>query len=275
LTESTNVQEHYSAHGLSNRVEDALRAAGFGDGPINWQELASLDQFHVRGLAATKELAEVVGLKGGETVLDVGSGLGGPARYLAAAIGCRVTGIELSQSFVDVANMLSGRTGLSENTTFLQGDATELPFPADSFDNAFTQHVAMNIADKPGLYAGIFRILKSGGKLAIYDVVRGDTEPVIYPVPWASTEAISFLASRLEVEQALNAAGFAEVSTVDTTDLAVEWLKGMQSTQASQGTISPSLALFIGPEADTILKNLAQNIREGRVRLLQVIARKI
>ncbi len=269
------MQEHYSAHGLSNRVEDALRAAGFGDGPINWQELASLDQFHVRGLAATKELAEVVGLKGGETVLDVGSGLGGPARYLAAAIGCRVTGIELSQSFVDVANMLSGRTGLSENTTFLQGDATELPFPADSFDNAFTQHVAMNIADKPGLYAGIFRILKSGGKLAIYDVVRGDTEPVIYPVPWASTEAISFLASRLEVEQALNAAGFAEVSTVDTTDLAVEWLKGMQSTQASQGTISPSLALFIGPEADTILKNLAQNIREGRVRLLQVIARKI
>ena len=168
-------QEHYTIDDLPARIENALRQAGFGAGPMDWLELAGLDQFHARGLAATKELAEGLGLKAGETVLDVGSGLGGPARYLAATFDCRVTGIDLSQPFVDVAAMLSEKTGLADRLTFVQGDATELPFAPESFNHTWTQHVAMNIANKAGLYAGIHRALKPGGRLAIYDVVTGRT----------------------------------------------------------------------------------------------------
>lgn len=207
-------------------------------------------------------------------MLDVGCGLGGPARYLAAVHGCQVTGIDLSQPFIEVATMLGKRTGLSDYLTFVQGDATELPFPSEHFDHAWTQHVAMNIADKERFYRGIYRVLKKGGRFAIYDVVKGENEPVLYPVPWAREANISFLATPSEMTQALHAAGFSAVSSVDTTDLALTWLANMQSGPEPQGVAALSLEVVIGPEVEQMLKNLAQNIREGRVRLLQVIVQK-
>ena len=153
------VKEHYAIQDLPGRIENALLQAGFGSGQIDWSKLALLDQFHVRGLPATKELAVGLNLARGENVLDVGSGLGGPARYLAAVHGCHVTGIELTQPFVEVADLLSKRTGLSHRLRFVQGDALDLPFTPESFDHAWTQHVAMNISDKERLYSGICRVL--------------------------------------------------------------------------------------------------------------------
>ena len=132
----TPFQEHYGLQGIPARIEEALRQAGYGEGPVNWPELAALDQFHTRGLAATKELAEGLCLTGGNRVLDVGSGLGGPARYLAAVHGCHVTGIELTPLYVEASAMLSRRTGLADRTRFVQGDALEMPLAPESFDHA-------------------------------------------------------------------------------------------------------------------------------------------
>ncbi|MCW3096967.1 MAG: hypothetical protein JWL77_2585 [Chthonomonadaceae bacterium] len=275
MNQADPVQEHYTIEEMPARIENALLQAGFGSGQIGWSELSLLDQFHVRGLGATKELAEGLGLTEGESVLDVGSGLGGPARYLAAVHGCNVTGIELTPIFVEIADKLSARTGLSDRLRFVQGNALDMPFASDSFDHAWTQHVAMNIQDKNRLYQEIHRVLKKGGRFAIYDVVKGENEPVIYPVPWAHDAGISFLVTPSEMVQALRAAGFREVSTVDTTDLALSWFAEFQRAQQAPGGINPvNLAIAMGPDAKQRTENLSRNIKEGRVRLLQVIVQK-
>ncbi len=155
---------HYEPSNLAGRVEAALRHAGLGAGAVSWSDTASFDQFHIRGLAATQELAAALDPSRGATVLDVGCGLGGPARYLAAEYGCRVTGIDLSRAFVGVAQTLVGRAGLTGAVTCQQADALDLPFADGAFDHAWTQHVAMNIRDRAGLYAGIHRVVRPGGR---------------------------------------------------------------------------------------------------------------
>ena len=183
MAASHGVRDHYGTTSLVQRIDEALHRAGLADGIIGWADLAPLDQFHVRGLGATRELAEALGIDAGAHVLDVGCGLGGPARLLAATYGCQVTGIDLSQPFIDAARMLTERSGLADRVTFLQADALDLPFADAFFDHVWTQHVGMNIADRAGLYAAIYRLLKPGGRLAIYDVVAGDGGRRFTPCP--------------------------------------------------------------------------------------------
>src|SRR5580693_2471654 len=145
--ELDGVRDHYRATGLTERLKTALAALGPEDQRLAPQQLAGLDQFHTRGLAATAELAKLAGITADMSVLDVGSGVGGPARFLAATDGCRVTGVDLSVPFVDAARYLTERTGQGALVSFQTGSALELPFDAASFDAVLLQHVAMNIAD--------------------------------------------------------------------------------------------------------------------------------
>ena len=165
------VRDHYRATGLTERLKMALMALGAEDQRLTPQQLAVLDQFHTRGLAATAELAKLAEINADMSVLDVGSGVGGPARFLAATYGCRVTGVDLSQSFVDAARYLAERTGLSGRVSFETASALELPFDDGLFDVVLLQHVAMNISDRARLYREIRRVLKSGGRFATFDVV--------------------------------------------------------------------------------------------------------
>src|SRR5215475_8127879 len=186
------VRDHYRATGLTPRLKTALTAIGPEEERLTPQQLAPLDQFHTRGLAATTELAELAGITAAMTVLDVGSGVGGPARLVAATHGCRVTGVDLSEPFVEAARYLTERTGQSELVSFQTASALALPFGDGRFDVVLLQHVAMNISDRPGLYREIRRVLRSGGRFATFDVVSKGVEPH-YPVPWARTPATSFL----------------------------------------------------------------------------------
>jgi SAM-dependent methyltransferase len=275
MSESESVQSHYGLDDLIGRVELALEQAGLGTAELNWSDLAPMDELHTRGLAATEELASGLQPEAGATALDVGCGLGGPARYLAAVHGCHVTGIDLSQPFIDVARMLTRRTRLEDRMTFVQGDALKLPFPDASFDHAWTQHVAMNIADKAGFYRSIHRALKPGGRLAIYDVVAGDSQPLIYPVPWAGEPAISFLATPEEMRASLRDAGFSEVSWEDATQKVLAWFATFQSAGQllpPQNTLNPGV--IMGPEFFQRVANLGRNVTEGRARLIQTIVQR-
>jgi SAM-dependent methyltransferase len=264
-----SVMEHYGTGSLLARVEQSLQQAGLGEGMLNWSDLVPLDQFHVRGLAATRELAETLNIEVGAKVLDIGCGLGGPARFLAATYGCRVTGIDLSQPFIEVATMLTERCGLKESVLYQQADALNLPFADASFTLAWTQHVAMNIADRTRFYAEAHRVLKPGGRLAVYDVISGDGRPLIFPVPWARRGELSFLLTGNAMREVLESTGFLEDSWTDRTEPAMTWFAEVQARQSSSPPLS--IAVVMGPQFLEMAKNLERNLQDGRVRLIQAV----
>jgi SAM-dependent methyltransferase len=269
------VTGHYETQDLAGRVARAMDAAGIGSGPIQWSDTAPFDQFHVRGAAATEELAAALAPEAGSRVLDVGCGLGGPARYLASVYTCQVTGVDLTPSFIDVARMLTERAGLTDRVQCMQGDALDLQFGDGAFDHAWTQHVAMNIRDRDRLYREIRRVLRPDGRLAIYDIIEGNGQPLTFPVPWARDAGDSFLLSRDAMRQSLAAAGFAELSWTDTTDAGIAWFAEQQAARAS-GKPGPLLGLQItmGSAFQGMAANLVSNLAGGRVRIIRTIVRR-
>jgi SAM-dependent methyltransferase len=263
-----SVRDHYRATGLPERLKTALVAFGPEDQQLTHQQLAGLDQFHTRGLAATAELGKLTGITADMSVLDVGSGVGGPARFLAATYGCRVTGVDLSEPFVEAARYLTKRTGQSEHVSFETAGALDLPFDDGAFDVALLQHVAMNIADRARLYREIRRVLKSGGKFATFDVVlNGEAEP-LYPVPWARTRDTSFLLTAAATRDAIEPAGFRTLVWQDDTEAAKAWAAQLR---AAWPPPSPNLGVVMGPDFAPLAANLGRNFMEGRLGVLTAV----
>src|SRR5215831_11570991 len=154
------VETHYTSADLGKTILAALKEAGKDLDHPTPDDLAPVDEFHGGQRPATIRLAELVGFAGTERVLDVGSGLGGPSRYLAWRYGCRVSGIDLTAEFVRVAEMLTELTGLAGKTDYRQGNALALPFEDNAFDVVWSQNAAMNIADRDRLYREMRRVLK-------------------------------------------------------------------------------------------------------------------
>jgi len=267
------IEQHYSQPGVTERILTALRDAGFDLGALSYTDLAPLDQFHTRGREATIELARMAGLASGMRVLDVGSGIGGPARMLAAEFGCRVTGIDLSAEFSETAARLTEMVGFSERVEFRHASALDLPFEDAGFDAVWTQHVSMNIADKNRMYAEITRVLKPRGRVAIYDVAAGPNGPIHFPVPWGTGASSSFLLAPPDMRQKMEAAGLEVIHWQDGTTEATEWFRRASDRRA----LSPpklGLHLLMGPEWPAIVANQARNLEENRVSMLKAILEK-
>ena len=268
MTDAGNpVRRHYEPQADDARLVEAVQRAlePLGAGELTVAQLAGLDQFHVRGLAATAELADLAAIGPDMTVLDAGSGLGGPSRYLAERFGCTVVGVDLAASFVEVAELLARRTGLDGRVSYRTGDLLALPFEDAAFDIVWTQHVAMNIADRARLYGEFARVLKRGGRVVFYDVIAANGAPVILlPVPWAETQATSFLLDKQATIAALAGAGFALEAWKDVTDASIAALPS--SGPPALGPMS--LSTIMGPRFPAMGANLARNLREGRVRLV-------
>ncbi|HTW68853.1 MAG TPA: class I SAM-dependent methyltransferase, partial [Acetobacteraceae bacterium] len=186
---SGRVEDHYANPEIVSRILAALRQVNGADAAITPDALAPLDHFHGRGVVATREMAAMLKPRPGEDVLDIGSGIGGPARWIASQFGCRVTGVDLTQAFCDAAIELNGVTGMADRVRILQGNALALPLPDNAFDRAYSQNVVMNIADKRGMYREALRVLKPGGVLALSNVCAGPNGEPYFPVPWAATAA--------------------------------------------------------------------------------------
>lgn len=269
--QSEIIAQHYAGADIVEAVTKALAEAGKADGPLEPGDLSSIDQFHVRGLLATKELAAAASPSGDMSILDIGSGLGGAARYLASTFGCRVTGLDLMPSYCAVATMLTERSGLADRVRFQQGNALELPFADGSFDQVWTQHVAMNIADKPRLYAEMRRVLRPQGRLAIYDPVAAGSEGLRYPLPWARDERTSFVLIEPAMKELLRDAGFSELSWEDKTATALQWFDEMQKKWAAAKPSPLGIHVLIGPDIRAMSGNLRTNLQEGRAKLIQAV----
>jgi len=221
-------------------------------------------------MLATAELASAAGVAPSTNVLDIGCGIGGPARSLAAMFGCKVTGVDLSPAFIAAAEYLASRCGLSSRVSFQLGDALDLPFEDSAFDVVLLQHVAMNIEDRAALYSEIARILRLGGRFATYDLVLR-TGGVAYPVPWARDASTSFLLSEHDTRVSLEGAGFTPIVWRDDTEPALDWFKMTMATPPQNGL---NLGLVMGPDMREMVGNLARNIREDRVGVLFAVQKR-
>ncbi len=275
MTDDATIADHYTSGQLLERLEAALRDDGVDPKRPTIEALAPHDQFHGRGMEATLELAEGLEVSAEDHLLDVGSGIGGPARFLADRFGCRVTGIDLTREFCDVARHITGLLGLESRVAFEQGNALAMPFEAARFDGAYSMNVSMNIADKAALYGEIHRVLKPGGWLALSEVAQGPAGALTYPTPWARTADSSFLSTPEETRSGLEAAGFTVERWRDTKQAALDF--GARSRAlVERGEKPPHRSVFLmhgalGPE---VMANVARGLNEDKIIPIEVFCRK-
>ena len=247
-------------------VETALTTtiselAGVDLHDLTQAQLDGIDQFHSGGAEAVDRLLPGLGLRPGMTVLDVGSGLGGPARQIARSTGCDVVGVDITQAYVQAATALTATAGLGDRVHFLATDVAGLE--RTNFDAAYTMHVQMNVADKPEFFSEIGRQLRPGAPLAVFEVCRtGQRDPAL-PLPWSIDGSDNFLATPADLRAGIERAGFTTVEWVDETAWILQWFHELGARLADADTAATLPALltdgyarmlnFAGALADGIL----------------------
>jgi ubiquinone/menaquinone biosynthesis C-methylase UbiE len=262
LTAARRIEAHWGREGLERAILDALAAAGKDLDALTLDDLAPADQFHGGGKPATDRLARLAGLRPGLRVLDVGGGLGGPARTLAVEHGCRVTVVDLTESYVQAGRALTARLGLADRVTHRVGNALALDVLPGTVDLVWTQNSGMNIRDKEALYAGFARVLGPGGRVALQEPMAGPVEPVVFPLMWAAAPGSSFLRRPEAMRAVVEAAGFRVRAWEDVTEeLAPRAPVPAQSIQR----------LVMGDALEAILEAGRRNREEGRIVLIQAV----
>ena len=275
MADEAQISDYYTKGDLLARLRAALLDDGADPDRPTIETLAPYDQFHGRGLEATEELAGLLTIAAQDHILDVGSGIGGPARYLADRFGCRITGIDLTAAFCDAARHLTGLLGLQDRVAFEQGNALAMPFADATFEGAYSMNVSMNIADKEAFYREIHRVLKPGGWLVLSELAQGPNGPPDYPTPWAETADSSFLATPEATRDGLAAGGFAVERLLDVTEQALAY--GARSRAlVEQGEKPPHRAVQLihselSPEAAA---NTSRGMAESRLIPIEVFCRK-
>jgi len=265
------VEAQYARTDVATAIQSALRAAGKDPDHLTPDDLAPLEEFHIGGRRASIELAEMAAFPPDSHIIDVGAGLGGPARLLAGRFGCRVTTLDLTADYCRAAEMLNRATGLSERVTVCQGSALDLPFADGTFDGAWTQHASMNIADKARLYREIRRVLRPGATFALHDVQAGPEQPIAFPVPWADDPSISFLVTPAETRILVRGAGFEVVHWTDRTGDAIQFFHAWAAAADR-----PVLGVHVYvPDLATKSRNQVRNFEENRLAVIQAVFRAV
>lgn len=266
---------HYSRPKLSDELFQALDKAGVEIS--SYKDTAAFDEFHMRGRQATRELADLAGLSKGQKVLDLGCGLGGPSRLLAAEYGCQVIGVDLIFEYIRAATLLSRRVGLARNAMFQVGNMAMLPFGDNCFEVTWSQHTLMNIENKSALYRQVHRVLKPGGLLALYEILSGSAVPIYYPVQWASNAGTNFLITQEQFQGELGAAGFELKVWQEVTDQCRQWFQATAAKMEKRAKDAASplgLNLVIGPSTAEKARNTLRNLAEDRIRVVYCLFKR-
>ena len=273
MTIDRSITLHYAHGDLERAILEALAAMGKNPERLTTEDLAPVDEFHIGGRRATVDFMEKLGLKADMRVLDIGSGLGGPARFVAQTYGCQVTGIDLTPEYVDVANALARRVGLDKKVTYVCGSAIGMPFPPASFDAAYMLHVGMNIEDKAKLMAEVRRLLKPAAVFGVYDVMRTGDGDLSFPVPWARSMKTSFVVRPGAYRRRLDCAGFDITHERDRGEFAVEFLRELRARLAAKGTPPLGLHIVMGKDFQDKTGNMIANLERKLIAPIEMIGR--
>lgn len=279
MEQTSAVTAHYDHAALADALLARLQRHGIDRDAVTLEHLAALDQMHVRGHEATLELLDALEIRKRMKVLDLGAGIGGPARVLASRHQASVTALDLTPALCEANRALNKLVGLSRRIAVVEGDATQLPFEDASFDRAITIHASMNIERKRTMYREVHRVLKPGGRFGFYDIVAGIAGPPDYPMPWASQPAFSFLVPPDTMRALAEEVGLRTLSFRDLTNLSRSHMVLQQEAAAAAkaaGGKPPLQAgdILMGPTAADKQRNLRRAVKEARVGLAMAVFEK-
>ncbi|QWG17653.1 methyltransferase domain-containing protein [Bradyrhizobium sediminis] len=270
-----DVSDHYTHGGLAAAIRSGIESLGKTINSVTVDDLAPVDEFHIGGRQASEDFLGQLDLSPEKHVLDVGCGLGGAARFVANRYGCRVTGIDLTPEYVETAKVLCRWVGLDNSISLHQGSALAMPFADRAFDRAYMLHVGMNIDDKAKLCSEVSRVLRSNALFGIYDVMKVGDGELTYPVPWATTATSSAVAKPAQYREALEAAGFSVIAERNRRDFALAFFDQLRArTAAADGPPPLGLHILMGRNTPDKVQNMIQNISNGRIAPVELIARK-
>ena len=266
------IVSHYKNVDLYQRITDALQSAGENLDAITAEDLVEVDEFHIGGIQATNDLLDQLDIGPETRVLDIGSGLGGPARHISSRYGAKLTGIDLTPEFVETATRLTDLCKLDIN--FHVGSALDIPLEDGGFDLATLIHVGMNLPDKATLFTETARVLRPEGVFAVYDVMSIAKNHPNFPVPWASAKAGSFLEPPEKYRSAAEAAGFALLAERARVEFALDFFKKLKADTEKNGPSQVGLHLVMGPDTPTKIKNMIDAIKDGWIAPVEMLFKK-
>ncbi len=269
-----HIHSYYSPNDLYNSIIAGLDKAGKELAEVTLDDLQPVDEFHIRGDAATKELIKLSGFTPDMHILDIGCGVGGSTRRLAHETGCCVTGIDLSDEYIDTAERLTQLLSMQERVKFHAASALELPFDDNTFDGAWAIQINMNIEDKLSWLKEVYRVLKPGGRTVLYEVCGNKNTPVYFPVPWAQDSSMSFLVPPESFRDVMTFAGFNIDVWNDKTDLAQQAFAHMTEPMGEPDLPELGVHMLVGNDILTKAYNLHRNLDEERVSLIETVAIK-
>lgn len=276
MTYESAVSEHYTHGKLLESIQAAVTKLGKTVDSVTIEDLAPVDEFHIGGRLATDNLLDQISFSENDHILDVGCGLGGAARYVANKLNNRVTGIDLTQEYIDVGNALCAWVGLDKQITLQQGSALSMPFDDEIFDGAIMLHVGMNIGDKTKLFEEIYRVLRPGAFYGVYDVMQINNGALTYPVPWAQESSTSKLSTPDRYKQALIGAGFEVSKENNRRDFALDYFKQLRvKTEANGGPPPLGLHTLMQESTADKIKNMIVNIENDCLAPVEIIAHKV
>ena len=274
MTNANAIADHWDRGDVYGLIVSALNKMSKPLEDLTVEDLAPVDHFHARGFPATVELADRLPIKAHQHIIDIGCGLGGPARYIAQRFQCSVSGVDITESFVEAANKLTALVRMEGQVKIEHGDGQRLAYPDAYFDGAYTQHVTMNVADRPRFFAEAYRVLKPGAFFALTEHGLGAKGDPHYPVPWSADGSGSYLVTPSETRAFLEKAGFEDIVVEDTGAKYVAGYKTVME-RAATGALPPlGTHILMGETALQKTRNAARNVEEGRTHPIQLICRR-
>ena len=274
MTDAKSISDHWATGDVYTRILEAMEAASLSPDTVTVEQLAPVDHFHARGFPATVELADILPIRPAHHIVDIGCGIGGPARYVAKRFDCRVSGVDITVPFVEAANKLTALLKMESQVEVRLGDGQHLPYGDGMFNGGYAQHVTMNIADRARFFGEAFRVLRPGAFFALTEHGLGPNGHPHYPLPWSEDGSGAYLVTPTDTVAYLEKAGFVDVKVEDT---GAKYLAGYRRTMelAAQGAL-PAFGthILMGQTAPAKARNAARNIEEGRTHPVQVVCHK-
>ena len=274
MTDAQAISDHWGKGDVYSRILEAMKLAGIDPGSVTIEQLAPVDHFHARGFPATVELADALPIKDGDRLVDIGCGIGGPARYLAKRFKCHVEGIDITAPFVDAANKLTALVGMEDEVKFRHGDGQKLPYDDEEFDGGYTQHVTMNVPDRNVFFAESFRVLKPGAFFALTEHGLGEVGDPHHPVPWSEDGSGAYLMRPEDTVALLRNAGFRDIDVTDTGEKYLQGYKAVIKLVEDGDAPVFGTHILLGKQAPQIVRNAARNIEERRTHPVQIVCFK-